>query len=154
MAAVVSATSAQPHPERHLRLEPERPLRLIDDRLPLLWLRRHGYLDERAAEERSDEAVVPSALDACTQLALAGGAFLARSFEHKDNPDAAFERRSDASPRRAMGTTCIARCASPRMTIGARERKMRALSTITDPKAVRRILARAPASRRRRAESL
>ncbi|WP_437799944.1 transposase [Sorangium sp. So ce693] len=31
--------------------------------------------------------------DACTQLALAGGAYLARPFEHKDSPDAAFERR-------------------------------------------------------------
>ncbi|XYH95555.1 transposase zinc-binding domain-containing protein [Sorangium sp. So ce1128] len=59
----------------------------------LLWLRRRGYLDERTAEERSNETVVPSALDACTQLALAGGAFLARPFEHKDSPDAAFERR-------------------------------------------------------------
>jgi hypothetical protein len=59
----------------------------------LLWLRRRGYLDERAAEERSNETVEPSALDACTQLALAGGAFLARPFEPKDNPDAALERR-------------------------------------------------------------
>ncbi|CAN96460.1 hypothetical protein predicted by Glimmer/Critica [Sorangium cellulosum So ce56] len=59
----------------------------------LLWLRRRGYLDERAAEERSNETIEPSALDACTQLALAGGAYLARPFEHKDSPDAAFERR-------------------------------------------------------------
>ncbi|XXY08311.1 transposase [Sorangium sp. So ce185] len=59
----------------------------------LLWLRRRGYLDERAAEERSNETIEPSALDACTQLALAGGACLARPFEHKDSPDAAFERR-------------------------------------------------------------
>jgi hypothetical protein len=45
------------------------------------WLRRHGYVDERAAEERSNETPEPSAaLDACTQLALAGGAFLARPF--------------------------------------------------------------------------
>ncbi|WP_437331110.1 transposase [Sorangium sp. So ce381] len=59
----------------------------------LLWLRRRGYLDERAAEERSNETIEPPALDACTQLALAGGAYLARPFEHKDSPDAAFERR-------------------------------------------------------------
>ncbi|WP_437984621.1 transposase [Sorangium sp. So ce117] len=59
----------------------------------LLWLRFRGYLDERAAEERSNETIEPSALDACTQLALAGGAYLARPFEHKDSPDAAFERR-------------------------------------------------------------
>ena len=59
----------------------------------LPWLRRRGYLDERAAEERSNETIEPSALDACTQLAFAGGAYLARPFEHKDSPDAAFERR-------------------------------------------------------------
>ncbi|WP_437551939.1 transposase [Sorangium sp. So ce367] len=59
----------------------------------LLWLRRRGYLDERAAEERSNETIEPPALDACTQLALAGGAYLARPFEHNDSPDAAFERR-------------------------------------------------------------
>jgi hypothetical protein len=57
------------------------------------WLRRHGYLDERAAEERSNETAKPSALDACTQMALAGGAFLARPFEVKENPDADLERK-------------------------------------------------------------
>jgi hypothetical protein len=36
---------------------------------------------------------VPSALEACTQLALAGGAFLARPFEHKADLDPALERR-------------------------------------------------------------
>src|SRR4051812_2391597 len=42
------------------------------------WLRRHRYLDERAAEELRNEAAEPSAIDGCMQLALAGGAFLAR----------------------------------------------------------------------------
>jgi hypothetical protein len=44
------------------------------------WLRRHRCLDERAAEERGNEATEPSALAACTQLALADGAFVARPF--------------------------------------------------------------------------
>jgi len=35
--------------------------RRVRDRA-LLWLRRHGYLDERAAEERGNEPVAPSAL--------------------------------------------------------------------------------------------
>jgi hypothetical protein len=50
------------------------------------WLRRHGYLDERAAEDRSNAPAEPSALEACAQLALAGGAFLARPSEplHRD----------------------------------------------------------------------
>jgi hypothetical protein len=114
--------------------------RRVRDRA-LLWLRRRAYLDERAAEERSNETVVPSALDACTQLALAGGAFLARPFQHKDNPDAALERRerrfsaacygfdvhcavriaADDHQGRERLVPCIARCASQRMTIrGAR----------------------------------
>jgi hypothetical protein len=37
----------------------------------LRWLRRHGYLDERAAEERGNEPLAPDALDGCVQLALA-----------------------------------------------------------------------------------
>jgi hypothetical protein len=57
------------------------------------WLRRHHYLDERAAEEGSNEAPERSAIEACTQLALAGGAFLARPGEPQDNPDADLERR-------------------------------------------------------------
>jgi hypothetical protein len=57
------------------------------------WLRRHRYLDERAAEERSHETAQPSALDACTQLALAGSAFLARPFEPIENPDADLDRK-------------------------------------------------------------
>ena len=60
----------------------------------LRWLRRKGYLDERAAEERSNEAAEPSALDGCMQLALAGGALLARPPpSQKDKTDADLERR-------------------------------------------------------------
>jgi hypothetical protein len=57
------------------------------------WLRRHGYLDERAAEELRNEAAEASAFDGCTQLALAGGAFLARPLEPKENPGADLERK-------------------------------------------------------------
>jgi hypothetical protein len=58
------------------------------------WLRRKGYLDERAAEERSNEVAEPSALDGCMQLALAGGAFLARPpSSPNDRTDADLERR-------------------------------------------------------------
>jgi hypothetical protein len=57
------------------------------------WLRRRGYLDERAAEERCNEPAEPEALDGCMQLALAGGSFLARPVEPKGNPDADMERR-------------------------------------------------------------
>ena len=66
------------------------------------WLRRHGYLDERAAEERSNETAEPSAIDGCTQLALAGGAVLARpSPSPSDTKDADLERRE-----RRFSATC------------------------------------------------
>jgi hypothetical protein len=57
------------------------------------WLRRHRYLEERAAEERSNEPAEPSALEGCAQLALAGGAFLARPFDPKENRDADLHRK-------------------------------------------------------------
>jgi Putative transposase/Transposase zinc-binding domain len=66
------------------------------------WLHRHGYLDERAAEERGNEAAEPSAIDGCTQLALAGGAFLARpAASPNDTTDADLDRRA-----RRFSATC------------------------------------------------
>jgi hypothetical protein len=40
------------------------------------WLRRRGLMDERPAEERSNEAPEPSPLDACMQMSLFSGIFL------------------------------------------------------------------------------
>ena len=67
----------------------------------LRWLRKHGYLDERAAEDRSNAPVDPSALEGCAQLALAGGAFLAKPFEPRQAADADLERRE-----RRFSATC------------------------------------------------
>jgi hypothetical protein len=39
------------------------------------WLRRRGLLDERAAEDRSNEAPVLSPMEACTQASLFAGEF-------------------------------------------------------------------------------
>jgi len=33
------------------------------------WLRRHGHLDERAAEDRGNEAAEPSAIEGCDHAA-------------------------------------------------------------------------------------
>jgi hypothetical protein len=66
--------------------------RRVRDRA-LRWLRRHGWLDERAAEERGNEPAEPDALQGGLQRALAGGAFLARRVAPKDNPDPDMERR-------------------------------------------------------------
>src|SRR5215468_723359 len=65
------------------------------------WLGRKGYIDQRAAEDRSNENPEPSALEACTQLALAGGAFLARPSPVGDDPDADLDRRE-----RRFSATC------------------------------------------------
>ena len=74
--------------------------RRVRDRF-VRWLYRHGYIDERAAEERGNEPAEPSALDACVQLALAGGAFLAQRFEPKPDPDAHLDRKE-----RRFSATC------------------------------------------------
>lgn len=39
------------------------------------WLRRRDLIDERPAEERSNESSAPSPLEACMQMSLFGGAF-------------------------------------------------------------------------------
>jgi hypothetical protein len=65
------------------------------------WLRLHRYLDERAPEDRSNEAPTLDALDACRQLALAGGAFLARPLSPQDPPDGDLDRRE-----RRFSATC------------------------------------------------
>jgi len=40
------------------------------------WLRRRDLVDERAAEDRSNEAPSPDPLEACMQMSLLGGTFL------------------------------------------------------------------------------
>jgi hypothetical protein len=49
------------------------------------WLRRHGHLDERPIEARSNEAPVQTALDACASIAMARGQ-MAR-FRNEDAPE-------------------------------------------------------------------
>jgi hypothetical protein len=45
-------------------------------RRALRWVRTRGLFDQRAAEERSNEAPERSALDACAEVALRGGEFV------------------------------------------------------------------------------
>jgi hypothetical protein len=40
------------------------------------WLKRRGLVDERPAEDRSNEAHEPTPLEACMQMSLFGGVFL------------------------------------------------------------------------------
>lgn len=58
------------------------------------WLHRKGYIDEGAAEDRSNEVAQLEAIDGCMQLALASGAFLARpAASPNDKADEDLERR-------------------------------------------------------------
>ena len=41
----------------------------------LRWLRRHGYIEERELEDRSNETPAPTALDGCARIGLAKGTF-------------------------------------------------------------------------------
>ena len=65
------------------------------------WLHRHGFVDKRAAEDRGNEPAEPTALAGCQQLALAGGSFLARPFEPKQDPNADLDRKD-----RRFSATC------------------------------------------------
>src|SRR5262249_14531418 len=57
--------------------------RRVHDRA-LVWLRRHRYLDERPAEDRSNEPAADTPVDSLARLALAGGTFLRRPFTPSD----------------------------------------------------------------------
>lgn len=58
-----------------------------------VWLRRHGYLDERSAEERGDDAREREPMGAFAAVALAGGSFTARPFAPEREGGAAFDKR-------------------------------------------------------------
>ena len=70
----------------------ERIVTRIRDRA-LRWLRKKRYLDDRPAEDRSNESPEPTALEGCLQLALAGGAFATRPTVAKADEDDRFERK-------------------------------------------------------------
>ncbi len=50
------------------------------------WLRRRGFLDERPAEDRSNEAHDPTPLEACMQMSLFGGVFLRLTADGTSRP--------------------------------------------------------------------
>jgi hypothetical protein len=63
----------------------------------LRWLRRHGLLDDRCREERSNEADQGTALDACAQLALRFGPL--ETVEHRGRPAPGEDEEASFSPR-------------------------------------------------------
>jgi Putative transposase len=75
-------------------------------------LRRHGHIDERAAEERGNETLEPSAIEARAELA--GGAFLARPYEPKVEPNADLDHKEPRLSARIDGVDvhCAVRVAA------------------------------------------
>jgi len=59
----------------------------------LVWLRRHRYLDERRAEDRSNVPAPDTPIDALACLALAGGAFLGRPFAAREHTGDDLDRK-------------------------------------------------------------
>jgi Putative transposase len=59
------------------------------------WLRRRGLLDERPAEERSNEAPEPAAIEACAAIAMQRGAHATLPSEGDDAEEAALEFERD-----------------------------------------------------------
>ena len=71
----------------------DRVVRRVRDRA-LRWLRKHGFIDERLAEERGNEQPDRGALEACADTALRGGAFAVldqRGASRTGDADARFE---------------------------------------------------------------
>ena len=60
------------------------------------WLRRHGYLDDRPLEERSNEAAEQGALEACAEVAMQRGAFA--KLDAKDAAAEAVEAATNGGP--------------------------------------------------------
>ena len=89
----------------------EEVARRVRDRA-LRWLRRHSYLDERAAEERGNERREPDALQgACSSRSLALPS-LRDPRRPKEIPTPTWSAGSGASRHRATASTCIVPCAS------------------------------------------
>ena len=90
-------------------------------RRAVAWLRRHGYLDERPLEERSNEPPAQTALDACAAIAMGRGKVSTLPRDGTQDDGARGPRQSaptsPRSPSNAMGSTCMRACASKPATI-------------------------------------
>ena len=64
------------------------------------WLRRHGYLDERPFEERSNELPTQTALDACAAIAMGRGQV--STLPNADAPDASQADHESAPDKPAV----------------------------------------------------
>jgi hypothetical protein len=72
------------------RCSTSRPSRAAWTSAGCRWLRRRGLIDERAAEERSNEAPALSPMEACEQASLFAGEFarVQESEPREENEDA------------------------------------------------------------------
>ena len=73
--------------------------RRVRDR-SLAWLRRHGYLDERPLEERSNDPSAQTALDACAAIAMGRGQVA--TLPNADAPEDDHEQGAPGKPGLAV----------------------------------------------------
>jgi Putative transposase len=73
--------------------------RRVRDR-SLAWLRRHGYLDERPLEERSNDPPAQTALDACAAIAMGRGQVA--TLPNADAPEDDHEQGAPGKPSLAV----------------------------------------------------
>jgi Putative transposase/Transposase zinc-binding domain len=59
------------------------------------WLRRHGYIDDRPVEDRSNEASTQTAIDACAAIAMGRGNVATLPREHEEEREGDHEQRLD-----------------------------------------------------------
>ena len=65
----------------------------------LRWLHRHGYIEEREREERSNEVAEPTALEGCAGIAFSKGTF-ARLRDGSDADSADADESRAYEPKR------------------------------------------------------
>ena len=75
----------------------ERIVRRVRDR-SVRWLRKHGLMDTRPAQERSNEPPEGGAIDACANVALGGGTLVRLDAEGTSHTEEGDHRRFE--PRR------------------------------------------------------
>jgi hypothetical protein len=87
--------------------------RVHDRALP--WLRKHKYLDDRPAEERSNESPATTPIDAFASMGLGGGTFLGKPFAPRESDGDQHERKEKRFSASCNGfdVHCAVRIAGP-----------------------------------------
>ena len=92
----------------------------------LAWLRWHRHLDERPAEDRSNQRAADTPIDALARLALASGTFVSRPFVAEQRAGKDLDRKAPRFSASCNGfdVHCAVRVEAPgRRATGATHRE-------------------------------